>query len=130
MLTDVLEYRDSDYFFLADIPLESWISNFAFLKRLLRLMIQYLSDVLGESTMWLTVPDLLNMAQNCNMEATLSMCRLALAIGVRCENNAAIISKIQDLDENKQYLLKSAIEKVSISKLLANASQTDVLSRL
>ena len=57
------------------------------------------------------VPDLQGMAQDYNVAATLGMCRLAITIAVQCENNKAIIEKIQSLTESEQHSLMKVIEQ-------------------
>lgn len=78
-------------------------------------MTQYFSDVLHQPTSALDVPDLQMMAKDNNINATLIMCRLTIAIAVQCEMNKEIIAKIQSLTETEQHSLMRAIEQVSTS---------------
>ncbi len=64
-------------------------------------MTQYFSDVLGQPTDALEVPDLQAV-----------MCRLTLAIAVQCDKNKGFIEKIQSLSEANQHHLMKAIEQV------------------
>ena len=75
-------------------------------------MTQYFADVLQCPTAGLDVPDLQAIAKNQDVNATLTMCRLTIAIGVQCERNKEIIGKIQVLSDNDQHCLKKAIEQV------------------
>jgi hypothetical protein len=75
-------------------------------------MTQYFADVLQCPTAGLDVPDLQAIAKNHDVNATLTMCRLTIAIGVQCERNKEIIGKIQALSDNDQHCLKKAIEQV------------------
>ena len=74
-------------------------------------MAQYFSDVLHQPMTAPEVPDLQGMAQDYNVAATLGMCRLAITIAVQCENNKAIIEKIQSLTESEQHSLMKVIEQ-------------------
>jgi protein HOOK3 len=107
-------YSDSEYFRpTSDTPSDSWELRFTSLKRLYRLMTQYLSDALGQPTSGFDVPALQEMARDGDLDATLLMCRLAVTIAVRCENNAEVIQKIQDLPTGDQGALMEAMQKVS-----------------
>ena len=77
-------------------------------------MTQYFADVLQCPTAGLDVPDLQAIAKNHDVNATLTMCRLTIAIGVQCERNKEIIGKIQALSDNDQHCLKKAIEQVRL----------------
>jgi protein HOOK3 len=81
-------------------------------KRVYRLITQYLSDVFGQPTDTLEVPDLQAVAKNYNVPSTLMMCRLTLAIAVQCDKNKEFIEKIQGLSEGNQHYLMKAIEQV------------------
>ena len=81
-------------------------------KRVYRLITQYFSDVLGQPTDTLEVPDLQAVAKDYNVPATLMMCRLTLAIAVQCDKNKEFIEKIQGLSEGDQHCLMKAIEQV------------------
>ena len=76
-------------------------------------MTQYFTDVLQKPTSSLPVPDLQAIAKDHNMQATLTMCRLTIVIGVQCERNKEFIDKIQGLSEGDQHYLMKAIEQVS-----------------
>jgi hypothetical protein len=75
-------------------------------------MTQYFSDVLGQPTDALEVPDLQAVAKDFNVPSTLIMCRLTLAIAVQCDKNKEFIEKIQGLSEANQHHLMKAIEQV------------------
>ena len=77
-------------------------------------MTQYFTDVLQKPTSSLPVPDLQAIAKDHNMQATLTMCRLTIVIGVQCERNKEFIDKIQGLSEGDQHYLMKAIEQVSL----------------
>ncbi|KAI0075470.1 HOOK-domain-containing protein [Panus rudis PR-1116 ss-1] len=115
-LFEVLQFIDQDYFRQptrpSAQPSENWVLRFSSLKRLYRLMIQYFSDVLHQSTSALDVPDLQAIAKDYNVTATLIMCRLTIAIAVQSENNKVIIDKIRSLSESEQHSLMKAIEQV------------------
>ncbi|TFY68298.1 hypothetical protein EVJ58_g1084 [Rhodofomes roseus] len=114
-LFEVLSVVDGDYFRQPSRPSaqpsDNWVLRFSSLKRLYRLMTQYFSDVLHQPTTALAVPDLQGVAQDYNVPATLSMCRLTIAIAVQCENNMPIIEKIQSLTESEQHSLMRVIEQ-------------------
>jgi protein HOOK3 len=75
-------------------------------------MTQYFSDVLGQPTDALEVPDLQAVAKDHNVPSALMMCRLTLAIAVQCDKNKEFIDKIQGLSEANQHCLMKAIEQV------------------
>ena len=118
MRLDRFIYRDPSYFKLptrsSTHSSDNWVLRLNTLKRLYRLIVQYFTDVLGQSTTSLEVPDLHAMATEQDMDATLEMCRLALTIGVQSQKNAEIIGKIQSLDERNQHCLMRSIEKVRL----------------
>ena len=89
-------------------------------------MTQYFADVLQCPTAGLDVPDLQAIAKNYDVNATLTMCRLTIAIGVQCERNKEIIGKIQALSDNDQHCLKKAIEQVRLLREFP-ARHTEVL---
>jgi protein HOOK3 len=76
-------------------------------------MTQYLSDLLGQPAGSFTVPGLQEMAKESDPLATVLMCRLAVTIAIRCENNADVIRKIQTLPEQDQGALMDAMKSVS-----------------
>ncbi len=82
------------------------------MKRVYRLMTQYFSDLIGQPTDALEVPDLKAVAQDNDVPSILSMCRLTLAIAVHCDKNKEFIEKIQGLSEANQHYLMKAIEQV------------------
>ena len=88
-------------------------------------MTQYFSDVLHQPTSALDVPDLQAMAKDYNINATLIMCRLTIAIAVQCEMNKQVIEKIQSLTETEQHSLMRAIEQVSRCFLLCAIQECD-----
>jgi protein HOOK3 len=75
-------------------------------------MTQYFSDVLGQPTGALEVPDLQAVAKDYSIPSILMMCRLTLAIAVQCDKNKEFIEKIQGLSEADQHHLMKAIEQV------------------
>ena len=81
-------------------------------------MTQYFSEVLHQPTGALEVPDLQAIAKDHNVNATLTMCRLTIAIAVQCENNKEIIERIQKLTESEQHSLMRVIEQVRVVLLL------------
>ena len=93
-------------------PSDNWVLRFSALKKLYRLMTQYFSEVLHQPTSALEVPDLQAIAKDYNVNATLIMCRLTIAIAVQCENNKEIIERIQKLTESEQHALMRVIEQV------------------
>ncbi|KAJ7168076.1 HOOK protein-domain-containing protein [Mycena crocata] len=115
-LFDVLSLVDADYFRQSTRPSaqpsDNWVLRFSALKRLYRLMTQYFTDVLQKPTSGLDVPDLQAVAKDHAVQATLTMCRLTIAIGVQCEKNKQFIDKIQGLSETDQHYLMKAIEQV------------------
>ncbi|KAK7043729.1 hypothetical protein VNI00_008341 [Paramarasmius palmivorus] len=113
-LFQVLSVVDADYFRESTSAQSSdnWVIRFGTLKRLYRLMTQYFSDVLQKPTSGLEVPNLQAIAKDFDVNATLSMCRLTIAIGVQCEKNKEFIEKIQGLSETDQHNLMRAIEQV------------------
>jgi protein HOOK3 len=115
-LTRGLGFSDAEYFRqptrASAQPSDSWVLRFSTLKRLYRLMTQYFSDVLQCPMGNLEVPDLQAIAKDHNVAATLTMCRMTIAIGVQCERNREFIDKIQGLNETDQHYLMKAIERV------------------
>ncbi|KAJ7929345.1 HOOK protein-domain-containing protein [Mycena leptocephala] len=115
-LFEVLSLVDADYFRQSTRPSaqpsDNWVLRFSALKRLYRLMTQYFADVLQKPTSGLDVPDLQAVAKDHTVQATLTMCRLTIAIGVQCEKNKQFIDKIQGLSETDQHYLMKAIEQV------------------
>jgi len=93
-------------------------------------MTQYFSDVLGQPTDALEVPDLQAVAKDYNVPSTLIMCRLTLAIAVQCDKNKEFIEKIQGLSEANQHHLMKAIEQVNKNSSKARCSLTLLSFRL
>lgn len=93
-------------------PSDNWVLRFSSVKKLYRLMTQYFAEVLHQPTSALEVPDLQAVAKDYNVNATLIMCRLTIAIAVQCENNKDIIERIQKLTESEQHALMRVIEQV------------------
>ena len=93
-------------------PPDNWVLRFSALKRVYRLITQYFSDVLGQFTDTLEVPDLQAVSKEYNVSSTLMMCRLTLAIAVQCDKNKEFIERIQGLSEGDQHCLMKAIEQV------------------
>lgn len=118
-MTEIPKSSDVEYFRQptrpSAQPSENWVLRFSALKRLYRLMTQYFTDVLQKPTGSLDVPDLQAIAKDHNIAATLTICRLTIAIGVQCERNKQFIDKIQDLSEADQHHLMKAIEQVRLS---------------
>ncbi|KAG8880218.1 hypothetical protein FRB97_000987 [Tulasnella sp. 331] len=121
VLFDVLSVVDTQYFRAPSRPAtqsaDSWILRFNSLKRLYRLLTQYLVDVLRQPTTSLEVPDLQAIAKEHNAPETLRLCRLALAVAVQTAKNKDIIARIQGLKEVYQSALMRAIEEVMSSLL-------------
>ncbi|KAI0811036.1 HOOK-domain-containing protein [Irpex lacteus] len=115
-LFDVLSVVDEEYFrqpTRAPAKLsDNWVLRFNSLKRLYRLMTQYITDVLHQPARALEVPDLQAIAKDQNAAAMLLMCRMTITIAVQCENNKDIIGRIQKLEETEQHSLMKAIEQV------------------
>ncbi|KAI0371779.1 HOOK-domain-containing protein [Pilatotrama ljubarskyi] len=115
-LFEILSIVDADYFRQPSRPSaqpsDNWVLRFSSLKKLYRLMTQYFSEVLHQPAGALDVPDLQAIAKDYNVNATLVMCRLAIAIAVQCENNQDIIERIQKLTESEQHSLMRVIEQV------------------
>ncbi|KAI0646785.1 HOOK-domain-containing protein [Trametes meyenii] len=115
-LFEILSLVDADYFRQPARPpaqpSDNWVLRFSSLKKLYRLMTQYFSEVLHQPTSSLDVPDLQAVAKDYNVNATLIMCRLTIAIAVQCENNKDIIERIQKLTESEQHSLMRVIEQV------------------
>jgi protein HOOK3 len=109
-------FRDAEYFHQpsrsSQEPSDNWVLRFNAVKRVYRLITQYFSDVLGQPTDALEVPDLQAVAKDYNIPSTLMMCRLTLAIAVQCDKNKEFIEKIQGLSEANQHHLMKAIEQV------------------
>ncbi|EPT01820.1 hypothetical protein FOMPIDRAFT_146747 [Fomitopsis schrenkii] len=139
-LLEVLSVVDAEYFRQSARPSaqlsDNWVLRFSQLKRLYRLMAQYFSDVLHQPMTGPEVPSLEIMAQDYNVAATLGMCRLAITIAVQCENNKAIIEKIQSLTESEQHSLMKVIEqtmakvKASGDTSTGDASMTECVNGL
>jgi len=91
-------------------------------------MTQYFSDVLGQPTDALEVPDLQAVAKDYNVPSTLIMCRLTLAIAVQCDKNKEFIEKIQGLSEANQHHLMKAIEQVNKNYSKARFTSLTLLS--
>lgn len=121
---DVRAHSDADYFRQptrpSAQPSDNWVLRFSSLKRLYRLMTQYFSEVLHQPTGALDVPDLQAIAKDYNVNATIIICRLTIAIAVQCENNQVIIERIQKLSESEQHSLMRVIEQV-MSKARSSA---------
>ncbi|KAN0124012.1 HOOK domain containing protein [Russula decolorans] len=115
-LLEILSIIDAEYFQspsrASQEPPDNWVLRFSALKRVYRLITQYFSDVLGQFTDTLQVPDLQAIAKEYNVPSTLMMCRLTLAIAVQCDKNKEFIEKIQGLSEGDQHCLMKAIEQV------------------
>ena len=92
---------------------DNWVLRFNSLKRLYRLMTQYIIDVLHQPARALDVPDLQAIAKDQDIRAILLLCRMTITIGVQCGNNKNIIDRIQGLKEREQHSIMKAIEQVS-----------------
>ncbi|KAI0306709.1 HOOK protein-domain-containing protein [Multifurca ochricompacta] len=118
-LLEILSTIDAEYFHQPSRtphePSENWVLRFNAVKRVYRLMTQYFSDVLGQLTDALEVPDLQALAKDHNISSILLMCRLTLAIAVQCDKNKEFIEKIQRLSEANQHHLMKAIEQVPLN---------------
>ncbi|VDB96749.1 unnamed protein product [Peniophora sp. CBMAI 1063] len=116
VLYEILSTIDAEYFRAPTRPsaqaTDNWVLQFSTLKRIYRLLTQYFAEVLMQPTSGLEVPDLQAMAKDHDIEATLGLCRLTLAIAVQCERNKEFIGKIQALSEGDQHYLMRAIEQV------------------
>jgi protein HOOK3 len=64
------------------------------------------------------VPDLQAVAKDGNVEQTLAICRLTIAIAVQSEKNKDVIERIQRLSQSDQHALMRAIEQVHLSSVL------------
>ncbi|KZV69058.1 HOOK-domain-containing protein [Peniophora sp. CONT] len=116
VLYEILSTIDAEYFRAPTRPsaqaTDNWVLQFSSLKRIYRLLTQYFAEVLLQPTSGLEVPDLQAMAKDHDIESTLGLCRLTLAIAVQCERNKEFIGKIQALSEKDQHYLMRAIEQV------------------
>ncbi|KAI5983865.1 HOOK-domain-containing protein [Pisolithus albus] len=114
----VLALVDANYFCqparASSQPSDNWVLRFSTLKRLYRLLTQYVEDVLQKPTSSLDVPNLQAAAKDSDVVALLIMCRMTLAVAVQCEQNREIIEHIQRLDEDAQHHLMKAIEQVMV----------------
>ncbi|EJF62459.1 HOOK-domain-containing protein [Dichomitus squalens LYAD-421 SS1] len=123
-LFEILSIVDAEYFRQpgrpAAQPSDNWVLRFSALKKLYRLMTQYFSEVLHQPTGALEVPDLQAIAKDYNVNATLILCRLTIAIAVQCENNKEIIERIQKLTESEQHALMRVIEQ-TMTKVRSSA---------
>ncbi|KAI9466048.1 hypothetical protein BJY52DRAFT_318980 [Lactarius psammicola] len=115
-LLEILSTIDAEYFpqpsRASQEPSDNWVLRFNAMKRVYRLMTQYFSDLIGQPTDALEVPDLKALAQDNDVPSILSMCRLTLAIAVHCDKNKEFIEKIQGLSEANQHHLMKAIEQI------------------
>ncbi|KAI0807300.1 HOOK-domain-containing protein [Fomes fomentarius] len=115
-LFEILSLVDAEYFRQparpSAQPSDNWVLRFSSVKKLYRLMTQYFAEVLHQPTSALEVPDLQAVAKDYNVNATLIMCRLTIAIAVQCENNKEIIERIQKLTESEQHALMRVIEQI------------------
>lgn len=115
-LLEILSTIDAEYFpqpsRALQEPSDNWVLRFNAMKRVYRLMTQYFSDLIGQPTDALEVPDLKAVAQDNDVPSILSMCRLTLAIAVHCDKNKEFIEKIQGLSEANQHYLMKAIEQI------------------
>lgn len=107
---------DREYFGGSSRPLreysDNWAVRFNSLKRLFRLMTGYYADVLHQPTTAIDVPNLQAIAQDFDLNESLIMCRLAIALAVQSEKNQSIIERIRKLADPDQHALMHAIEQV------------------
>lgn len=94
---------------------DNWPLRFTALKRLFRLISQYYTEVLRQPTSAIDVPDLQAIAKDYDVDQTLALCRLTIALAVQSSQNQKIIGGIQQLEEANQHALMRAIETVCIS---------------
>lgn len=85
-------------------------------------MIQYFTDALHQHATSLDVPDLQAMAKDNDVQAIISMCRLAIVIAVQSAKNREIIDRIQRLSQEDQHFLMKAIEHVCKLSLSATSN--------
>ncbi|KAF8275193.1 HOOK-domain-containing protein [Lactarius quietus] len=121
-LLEILSTIDAEYFSqpsrASQELSDNWVLRFNAMKRVYRLMTQYFSDLIGQPTDALEVPDLKAVAEDNDVPSILSMCRLTLAIAVHCDKNKEFIEKIQGLSEANQHYLMKAIEQDRVSDYL------------
>jgi protein HOOK3 len=90
---------------------DNWPLRFTALKRLFRLISQYYTEVLRQTSA-IDVPDLQSIAKDYDVDQTLALCRLTIALAVQSSQNQKIIDGIQQLKEDDQHALMRAIETV------------------
>lgn len=98
---------------------DNWPLRFTALKRLFRLISQYYAEVLRQPPSAIDVPDLQAIAKDYDVDQTLVLCRLTIALAVQSTQNQKIIAGIQQLKEADQHALMHAIETVCTSCIQA-----------
>ncbi|KAA1477870.1 hypothetical protein DENSPDRAFT_919575 [Dentipellis sp. KUC8613] len=75
-------------------------------------MLKYLSDALQHRRAGPEVPDMAAIAKEGDLASTLLVCRLLVAIAVRCKENKDTIERLRNLGEADMKSLRHAIEQV------------------
>ncbi|KDN52120.1 hypothetical protein K437DRAFT_40724 [Tilletiaria anomala UBC 951] len=112
VLFDALNHVDGEHFRNPheDELKDNVVLRIGTLKRLYKLMIQYMAENLQFSTAKLEEPDFDALARiNAPSEAC-KLCRLALIIAVQSDNKMSYVEVIQGLDQGDQQQLMQSIE--------------------
>lgn len=110
---DVLGSVDSTFFrnpHTADTK-DNWILRTGTLKRLYKLVLQYYTEVLEQSSRALSIPDLEALAKEASLKELNKLGRLVIGIAVRSERANEHIAAIQSLPLEDQQQLMFAIEE-------------------
>ncbi|KAK0530354.1 hypothetical protein OC842_003955 [Tilletia horrida] len=126
-LFQILADIDDNYFrnpSSATEPTANWVLKLGTLKRLYKLVVQYLNDELQEDVSTLPQPDLNAIARDANAQELCKLLRLVIAIPakVRAQEQIEILQTL-DKDDMRSVaqLMQEAVEDVSASTRRANA---------
>ncbi|KAL9935519.1 hypothetical protein V8E36_005867 [Tilletia maclaganii] len=126
-LFQILADIDDNYFrnpSSATEPTANWVLKLGTLKRLYKLVVQYLNDELQEDVTSLPQPDLTQIARDANTQELCKLLRLVIAIPAKVRAQEQIeILKTLDQDEMRSIasIMQGAVEDVTASTRRANA---------
>ncbi|KAE8271061.1 hypothetical protein A4X09_0g1297 [Tilletia walkeri] len=113
-------------------PTGNWVIKLGSLKRLYKLVVQYLNEELQEDVSSLPQPDLNEIARNHNTQELCNLLRLVIAIPakVRAAEQIDILKTLDgDLMRSIAHIMQEAVEDVSASTRRANAADDPNSSR-
>lgn len=97
------------------------------LKKILKTLIDYYSEVLGQSLIDFRMPDLNLIAENFDETELSRLLQLVLGCAVSCDRKQFYIERIMSLEASVQHVLMNAIQELMIKE---NRKHTDEFSEM